>query len=143
MSGTRTDYVTNFIIEAGRVSFEAGERVWRMRQPTPEEAADGDSAYRLTHGRVMGDERLLEMAEDGPALEKEAAIRAAAAEAVYMLPLLLETDDGQPAFDVHDADSMAAFEALDPEVIVRMTDVYWGPVQEAIREAKKKSRRDL
>jgi hypothetical protein len=134
-------HLTQFIVDAARVAFETpdGQR-WRMRQPTSDEAADGDSAYRLARQRVLQDGRLKELAGGKAALEAEASARAAAAEAVYMLPLLLEREDGQAAFDVFDAASLAEFEALPREVIIEMTKIYWGPIQQAAQEAKKKSR---
>lgn len=145
-------YMEKFIIEAGKVSFATADgRRWRMRQPTPEEAANGDSAYRLAYRRVMEDGRLMELAGSKEDLEREARIRASAAEAVYLLPLLLEKEAGQvagpqghkeeiwlPAFNVFDPALMAEFEALDGAIVAEMTQVYWGPVQEAVRQAKKK-----
>lgn len=134
-----SDYLTNFIITASRTEFEAGGRQWRLRQPTPEEAADGDSAYRLARRRVLDDVRLAEVAGSREALEREANIRASAAEAVYMLPLLLEKPDGEPAFNPHDPASLARFEALEPAVIQQMVKVYWEVIQKAVTEAKKKA----
>jgi len=137
------DYMEKFIIEAGKVKFSTDDgRKWQMRQPTPDEAAAGDSAYRIAYDSVMNDDRLRDLAKGAMALKKEAGIRGSAAEAVYMLPLLLERQRGEnwrPAFDVHDAEDMARFERLSPGVVVEMTRIYWGPVQQAIREAKKKS----
>lgn len=137
-------HLSQFIITAGKVAFVAGGRKWLMRQPSPEEAADGDSAWRIAYSRVMKDARLRELAgDDKQELEKEARIRAAAAESVYMLPLLLQLpgDDGpsRPAFDVFDEESMAEFERLGSEVISEMTHIYFGAIRGAIREAKKKS----
>jgi hypothetical protein len=137
-------HLSQFIITAGKVAFVAGGRKWLMRQPGPEEAADGDSAWRIAYGRVMKDRRLRELAgDDKPELEKEARIRAAAAESIYMLPLLLELpgddDPARPAFDVFDPESLAEFEALGSEVISEMTHIYFGAIRGAIREAKKKS----
>ena len=139
MTEERVPYQSNFIIEARRVSFEAGGRRYWMRQPTPEEAADGDSAYRLAYQRVLDDKRLVSLAGDEKAIEREARIRAAASEALYLIPLLLEDEDGAAAFDVFDPDSMAEFETLPPEVITRMTEVFWGPIQDAMLDAKKKA----
>lgn len=137
---TDIKHLPQFIISAARIAFETpdGQR-WRMRQPTPDEAADGDSAYRLARQRVIADGRLKELAGGGEALEREANARAAAAEAIYMLPLLLEREDGERAFDVFDAASLAEFEALSRDVIIEMTKTYWGVIQQAIAEAKKKS----
>lgn len=137
---TDIKHLTQFIVSAARIAFETpdGQR-WRMRQPTPDEAADGDSAYRLARQRVIADGRLKELAGGGEALEREANARAAAAEAIYMLPLLLEREDGERAFDVFDAASLAEFEALSRDVIIEMTKTYWGVIQQAIAEAKKKS----
>lgn len=140
-------YLEKFIVEAGKVVFTTGDgRRWRMRQPTPDEAANGDSAYRLAQRRVLEDKRLADLAGSDEELKREARIRASAAEAMYLLPLLLEkpvvssqmSDGWLPAFDVFDAASMAEFEALEGAVITEMTAVFWGPIQQAIREAKKK-----
>lgn len=148
-------HLAEFITEAGRVAFQTPDgRRWRMRQPTPEEAASGDSAYRLMYETVMKDGRLRELARDEEALRKEARIRAVAAEAMYMIPLLLEAPPTPPAcggeistgggewgraFDVFRQADMAEFEELDEDVLAEMTQVYLGPIQEAIVEAKKKS----
>lgn len=146
MSEQRADYLTQLITTGSAAPFATtdGQR-WRMRQPTPEQSADGSSAYRLMHGRVMNDLRLQELADDGPALKREANIRASAAEAAYMLPLLLEVPDGPDdwrlAFDVFDLESLAEFEALEPGLVAEMTAVYWGTIQAAIVEAKKKPQR--
>lgn len=138
-----TKYIEKFILEAGKAGFTTADgRQWRMRQPTPEEAADGDSAYRLAYRRVMEDGRLGNLAQSKEDLEREARVRGSAAEAVYLLPVLLEKPGGGgwlPAFDVFDAASMAEFEALEGAVVAEMSRVYWGPVQEAVRQAKKKS----
>ena len=84
-------YLEKFITEAGKVSFSTADgRRWRMRQPTPEEAANGDSAYRLAYRRVMEDERLANLAGLVAELEREARVRGNAAEVVYLLPVLLE-----------------------------------------------------
>jgi hypothetical protein len=111
-----------------------------MRQPTPEEVADGDSAARLAREAVLADSRLRELARNEDAHRREADIRATAARVIYLLPLLLQDDDGQPAFNVHDAGSMADFEALEPAILTEMIKIYWGPITEAMVEAKKKSR---
>lgn len=134
-------YLTEFIINAGVVSFETsdGQR-WQMRQPTPEEAAGGDSAARLAREAVRGDARLRQLAPSDAALEREAAIRATAARAAYLLPLLLLDEQGQPAYNVFDEASLAAFEALPGGIVTEMCQVLWGPVTEAIVEAKKKYR---
>lgn len=140
-------YLSQFIIEAGKMTFTTPDgQQWRMRQPTPDEAADGDSAYRLAHQRILNDNRLKELAGSEEALQREAAIRATAAEAVYMLPLLLETKQEKEwvvAFDPFDQESLAEFEALNIKTIAEMTKIYWGPIQQAIYEAKKKSQSDL
>ncbi len=124
-------HLTEFIINAGVVSFETsdGQR-WQMRQPRPEEAAGGDSAARLAREAVR---------DDAP-LEREAAIRSTAARATYLLPLLLLDEQGQPAFDVYSRASLDDFEALDPGIIAEMCAVLWGPITEAIIDAKKKLR---
>lgn len=135
----RDEYLENFIIEAGTVKFSTPDgRRWQMRQPSPEEAAAGDSAYRLMRQRVLDDTRLGELAASPAALTREAHIRASAAETVYMIPLLLLDDSGGVAFDVHDDQAMTEFEQLPGEVIAKMTQVYWQVVA-AIQEAKKKS----
>lgn len=147
-------HLEQFIIEAGHVAFSTSDgRRWRMRQPTPDEAASGDSAYRVMHRRVMEDKRLADLAGGETALKREAHIRASAAEAVYLLPLLLERpvrgqgsgvggqeENWRPAFDVFDPASMAEFEELDGAIVSEMTAIYFGPIQTAISEAKKKSR---
>lgn len=140
-------HLSQFITTGAKYPFETPEsgdtpaRRWLMRQPLPDEAADGDSAYRIAYSRVMRDRRLKDLA--GPyrdEAEKEARIRASAAEAIYMLPLLLEDPEtGAPAFDVSSEQSMAEFEALDPAVVVEMARVYWETVKLAIDSAKKKS----
>src|SRR5262245_33293592 len=112
-------HLASFITNAGKYPFEtpaAGDspaRRWLMRQPTPDEAASGASAWRITYSVTVKDKRLFELAGGDEALkeeraaaqkrgdkelpripfelEKEARIRARAAEATYMLPLLLET----------------------------------------------------
>lgn len=139
-------HLTEFITNASKFPFEtpaSGDqpaRRWLMRQPTPDEAASGDSAYRMTYNVVMKDKRLQDLAKnDKLELEREARIRASAAEAIYMIPLLLETPAGQPAFDVADEESLAEFEALGSEIVVEMTSVYFGVVKLATLEAKKKS----
>jgi hypothetical protein len=116
-------------------------RRWLMRQPTPDEAASGDSAYRITYNVTMKDRRLRDLAQgDKAEIEREARIRANAAESIYMLPLLLiDPETNGPAFDVADEESLAEFEALDPEIVVEMTRVYWEVVKFAIDSAKKKS----
>lgn len=136
-----SDYLTHFIVNAGVVEFSTGDgQHWRMRQPTPEEAAGGDSAARLTREAVLADTRLTALARNEAALEREAAIRATAARAAYLVPLLLQTADGSPAFDVHNPASLAEFEAMDGDLIAEFCGVLWGPITQAIIEAKKKSR---
>jgi hypothetical protein len=136
-------HLTSFITSAGKVPFEAGGNRWLMRQPLPDEAADGDSAYRIAYNRVMKDKRLKDLAQgDKLEIEREARIRATAAEAIYMLPLLLETPTGEPAFDVADEASLSAFEQLEPEVIIELTRIYFEVIKLAISEAKKKSTAD-
>jgi hypothetical protein len=135
---TANAYLTNFIITAGKANFTTGDgETWQMRQPTPEEAADGDSAYRLAYNRVMKDARLSNLAGGHEALEREARIRGAAAEVVYMLPMLLEKND-KPVFNVFSEASLAEFELLPAKVIGEMTSMYYGLIQEAINQAKKK-----
>ena len=142
------DHTTEFIIKNGKVKFSTTTadgvvEKWLMRQPSPDEAASGKSAYRLMYGAILSDDRLAELAKDEEALKREAHIRGAAAEVLYMLPLLLQRPGGRQAFDVFDHDSLAEFNAFGdehPEVIAQMSRVYWNPVQEAIIEAKKKSR---
>lgn len=135
----RDEYLEKFIIEAGVIKFSTPDgRRWQMRQPSPDEAAAGDSAYRLMRQRVLDDQRLGELAASPAALKQEAHIRASAAEAVYMIPLLLLDDSGSVAFDVFDDQAMVEFEQLPGEVIAKMTQVYW-QVMAAIQEAKKKS----
>lgn len=141
-------HLAEFITTAAKFPFEtpaAGAsqaRRWLMRQPLPDEAASGDSAYRIAYNITMKDKRLRDLAKgDKVEIEREARIRATAAEAIYMLPLLLETPDGGPVFDIADPESMAEFEALDPEIIIEMTQVYHDFVKLAIYEAKKKSPR--
>lgn len=151
MGAPKLKHLEQFIIEAGKVTFTTADgRCWRMCQPTPEEAADGDSAYRVTHRRVMEDKRLAELAGSKEELEREARIRASAAEAVYLLPLLLEKPMGwgseekqgrgewMRAFDPFDSVSLAEFEALDGAIVAEMTRIYWSVIQQAIFEAKKK-----
>lgn len=144
-NGTETKYLEKFIIEAGKVSFTTADgRQWRMRQPSPEEAADGDSAYRLAYRRVMDDKRMADLAGSKEGLEREAQMRGTGAEAVYLLPLLLEkpgniTGEWQPAYNPFDPASLAEFEALGGAVVAEMTKVYLGSIQGAMREAKKKS----
>ncbi len=134
-------HLTEFIINAGVVSFETSDgRRWQMRQPRPEEAAGGDSAARLAREAVRDDARLRQLAPNDAALEREAAIRATAARATYLLPLLLLDEQGQPAFDVYSRASLDEFEALDPGIIAEMCAVLWGPITEAIIDAKKKLR---
>jgi hypothetical protein len=140
-------HLTEFITNAGKFPFETPAsgnlpaRKWLIRQPTPDEAASGESAYRVTYNVVMKDKRLKDLAKDNkPELEREARIRANAAEAIYMLPLLLEDPaTGEPAFDVSSEESLAEFEALTPQIVVEMTRVYFDVVKLAISEAKKKS----
>lgn len=134
----RDEYLEQFIIEGGTVKFSTADgRRWQMRQPSPDEAAAGDSAYRLMRQRVLDDKRLGELAANPAALKQEAHIRASAAESVYMIPLLLLDDSGNVAFDVFDDQAMAEFEQLSAEVIGRMTHVYWS-IMATIGEAKKK-----
>jgi len=138
------DYLSEFIVTAGKVSFETSDgRAWLMRQPTPDEDANGKSAFRLAYDAIMADERLGDLAKDQKALEREAAIRANSAEVLYMIPVLLETGEGRPAFDIFDSSSLAEFEILESSSIMIMVDIFLGPVQEAIREAKKKLLLDL
>lgn len=133
------DYLTSFIVNASKVTFTTTDgRVWKMRQPAPEEAGDGDSAYRLAYNRIINDPRLKDLAGSEDALKKEAHIRGSAAEAVYMLPLLLENENGEKPFDVFNETSLKAFEELPAEVVVEMSRVYWEFLQQAIAEAKKK-----
>lgn len=132
-------YLGKFIIEAGKVAFTTADgRKWLMRQPRPEEAADGDSAYRLAHFRVMDDTRLASLAGSLEALKREANIRASTAEAVYMLPILLENEAGEKAFNVFDNTSLQAFEELPQAIIIEMGRIYWDQLQQAIADAKKK-----
>lgn len=134
------DYLGHLIVTAGRAEFCTSDgREWRLRQPTPEEAADGDSAYRLAHRRVMDDVRLAELAGSEAALAREASTRGAAAEAVYLLPLLLEKPDGERPFDVHNPESLKRFEELEPAIVQEMVRAYWDVIQRAAIEAKKKS----
>jgi hypothetical protein len=145
-------HLDQFIIDAGKIAFTTSDgRRWRMRQPTPDEAASGDSAYRIMHRRVMEDRRLAELA--GPStgsgeagLRQEAHTRGSAAEALYLIPLLLEKEvangEWRMAFDVFDPASMATFESLEPALVAEMTQVYFGLIQNAISQAKKKSPSD-
>lgn len=134
------DYLTSFIVNASKVKFTTGDgRRWQMRQPTPEEAADGDSAYRLAYNRIKNDKRLGGLAEDKNSLEHEARIRGAAAEVAYMLPLLLEKEDSTPAFDIYSPVSLEEFETTDAAIIKEMSEAYWKMIQAAISQAKKKS----
>lgn len=143
-------HLTEFITTAAKYPFETpatenyDARRWLMRQPLPDEAASGDSAYRVTYNLVVKDRRLLDLAKgDRAELEREARIRASAAEALYMLPLLLiDPETGAPAYGVADERSLSEFEALDPEIIVKMTGVYFEVVKLAIDSAKKKSTAD-
>jgi len=133
------DYMEKFIIEAGKVKFSTDDgRKWQMRQPTPEEASNALSAFRLTRESVLGDGRLRSLGSEA-ALKKEAAVRANTAQALYLIPLLLEDEAGQPVFDVFDPASMAEFEATPPEILNVWLRTFWGPVIVAIQEAKKKS----
>jgi len=139
-----SDYLTHFIVNAGMVEFSTSDgQCWRMRQPTPEEAAGGDSAARLAREAVLSDPRLASLAADAEALQREAAVRASAARAVYLVPLLLQTGSGEQAYNVHNPASMAEFEALDGDLIAEFCGVLWGPIAQAIIEAKKKSRSGL
>jgi hypothetical protein len=144
-TGIEIKHLAEFIIEAGKITFSTADgHCWRMRQPTPDEAASGDSAYRLAYRQVMDDKRLANLAGSPAELEREARIRASAAQAIYLLPLLLEkpgmlAGEWVPAFDPFSDVSMAEFEALDGAVIAEMVTVYWGPIQEAASQAKKKS----
>lgn len=145
-------HLDQFIIEAGCVPFTTSDgRQWRMCQPTPDEAASGDSAYRVMYRRVMEDKRLAELAGSEEALRQEARTRGSAAEALYLIPLLLQkpgianqgpesTGPGAwvRAFDVFDPASLAEFESLAPGLIAEMTQVYFGLIQQAIDQAKKK-----
>ncbi len=132
-------YIGHLATNGSAVPFETADgRKWHLRQPMPDEAADGDSAYRLMYNRVLKDKRLEMLAEDHDAHLREAGIRAAAAEVAYLLPVLLQDEDGQPAYNVLDDSSLAEFEALPGDIVVEMTKVYWGPVQQAMADAKKK-----
>jgi hypothetical protein len=140
MNQKQPDYLTNFIINAGRLEFETSDGEKRyLRQPTPEEAADGDSAYRIAYRRVLDDARLRELAENEEELKREARVRGAGAEAMYMMPLLLEDERGNPLYDVHSETSLAEFETMDPAIAAELAAMYLGPLVEAINEAKKKS----
>lgn len=140
-------HLTEFITSAAKYPFETPAtgnypaRRWLMRQPTPDEAASGDSAYRITYNVTVKDKRLKDLAKgDKSELEKEARIRANAAEVVYMLPLLLvDPETGASTFDVADEESLSEFEALDPEIMIEMTRVYFDVIKLAMHEAKKKS----
>jgi hypothetical protein len=133
-------HLTDFIINAGVVTFATSDgSTWQMRQPTPEEAAAGDSAARLAREATLGDARLALLAGNAAALEREAALRATAARATYLLPLLLLDAGGRRAYDVYSVASLAEFEALPPGVIAEMCEVLWGPITQAIIDAKKKS----
>ena len=135
-----SDYIEKFITEADAVKFTTPDgRRWQMRQPTPEEASNALSAYRLAEERILSDRRLAGLAADQAALEREARTRAMTAQAIYLLPMLLLDEHGQAAFDVFDQASMDEFENLDQAVLQEFFRVLWGPVQQAISEAKKKS----
>jgi len=133
--------LTEFIVQNGRVPVEgpAGEE-WYLRQPMPEELADGKSAYRVAYDRVMNDRRLRDLAGNEANLKREANKRGAAAELVYMLPLLLEDEGSAPVFDIADAESMEAYDNLSHDFITQTAAVYWGPITTAMIEAKKKSK---
>lgn len=133
------DYMEKFIIEAGKVKFETADgRMWQMRQPRPEEASNALSAYRLAREMVLQDDRLRSLTSEA-GLRREAALRANTAQALYLIPLLLEDETGRPVFDVFDEASMAEFEAAPPELLNEWLRIFWGPVTAAIKEAKKKS----
>lgn len=133
------DYLEKFIIEAGKIKFETPDgRKWQMRQPSPEEASNALSAYRLTQESVLQDDRLRSLTSETK-LRREANARAATAQALYLVPLLLEDETGQPVFDVFDKASMAEFEATPVEILNVWLKIFWGPVTQAIKEAKKKS----
>lgn len=138
-------YLSQFIIEAGKVTFTTPDgQQWRMRQPTPDEAANGFSAYRMTLEAILNDKHLAQFSSNQTTLEKEARVRANTAQALYLLPLLLEIkkeEEWQPAFNVFDETSMEKFEELaqDQAFMACWLKVLWGPILTAIREAKKKS----
>jgi hypothetical protein len=139
-------HLGQFIIEGGRVPlpFETeGGRQWYMRQPSAEEDADGKSAYRLGYNRVKSNDRLADLGNSEDDIEREARIRAAASELAYMLPILIEDATGRRIFDPFNRADMERFEALDQAVISSLAAAYWGPIQQAISEAKKKSARNF
>jgi len=117
----KPDYLSDFIINARRLPLDDGNF---LRQPTPDEALGADSAFRLAYEAVMNDKRLADLAADDMALKLEAARRGRIGEALYMVPLLLEAEDGKPLFNVYSDVSLEKFEEAEQELITLWTVAY-------------------
>lgn len=101
---------------------------WRLRKPSLFERQSGESAYRIAYNTTLGDTRLA-AAGSSEELAREARARALAAEAIYLLPHLLERpskNDGgwRVAWPVSDTDALDEFEALEPGLLAEFVSAY-------------------
>lgn len=131
-------HLSQFVLEAGKLTIEVEGNRWKLRQPTAEEMLDAESAYRLEYDRIMADKRLRQLAGTEAALQRQASKRANAAEALYMLPVLLENEQGRPVFDVFDEASMQRFETTAPSVAAAWTAAYFRLMRVDVEAVKKK-----
>ena len=131
-------YILPLAVSGDQIPFETSDGLaWQMKQPTPAEEAGATAAFQLEYNRLLNDPMLKKDFEPEE-IQRAALAGATKYRAVFIIPMLLLTVDGEQVFNVHNADSLAEYYSLDPKIINEFVNIYLGPIQDAIREAKKK-----
>lgn len=132
------EHTADYIINAKPVQITKNEQIWYLRQPTSSEVLDAESAFRLTFERVVADKRLRDLAGGEDALKIVAIKRACAAEALYMLPVLILNREQKPIFNPSSPASLKEFEKTDSETIALWVTEYFKLTRLGVDEIKKK-----
>ncbi len=120
-----------FIMEAGRVQL-TGKPEWFLRQFTDDEHSEAQSAGRIAADNVRSNPRLAKIGD----VSQEAERKYEGEYLAYILPLLVETKDNKPVFDVFDDQSMAEFNKLSKDVYKELHQAFWDAIWPAYANAK-------